>query len=236
MGMIRYIGVAAIIFCLILPARTSAGNKVPAGRYLRAPAVTWQDGRISGEVQNVPVHGLVEDLLRSGGYVWSADGALQGQISVTFDALSPTEGLRKVLKSSDLDFVMIQADAGSPGAPGGVEFSLLTVYQASGKIRFKRTSAKAVPADPVRQTPPIPEYPASTEPNPQLPRARPVAPAITPPQNAAKGQARNIQPSPEELAEMDKELKVMLDEMLKEKKISAEEYRQLVKEMELKAE
>ena len=234
MLIIRLFSILTISFYLALPIQALAGNGGPGGRYLRAPAVSWQDGRISGEVRNAPVQGLVEDLLRSGGYEWYVDGKLPGQISITFDGLTPAESVHKIMKQSDFNFAMIRA--GAETTDGGVDMDIaqLTVYQPNGYVRFKRTAQKttAVNSNSTRINPTVPlTRAAATKRSTQVkaPAAQPVrvAPKATRPEPPPKTEL-----TPEELAKMDKELKAVLDEMLAAKQISEEEYRQLMEELE----
>lgn len=233
MLILRIFSILAVSFYLALPMLAMAGNGRPTGRYLRPPAVTWQDGRVSGEVRNAPIQGLVEDLLRSGGYEWYVDGKLPGQISITFDGLTPTESVHKIMKQSDFNFAMIQADGEKPGAEEGVGIAQLTVYQEKGYVRFKRTAQKTTPAysSNTRLKPTVPK--ALTKAAKQSPQMRePSAKPVKAPTKASR--TNPIQKSdliPEERVKMDKELKVMLDEMLAKKEITEEQYREAVEEL-----
>ena len=215
-----------------MPTIIMAGNGGATGRYLRPPAVTWQDDLISGDLKNVPVQGIVEDLLRSGGYEWDVEGSLNGQISISLDGLTVAECLRRILKRSDANFAMIQADTGSSdkGLKTGIE--KLTIYQKDGYVRFLRTSRKITASKYTRQRSTIPKTRASAIKHP--PKTK------QPPAKSAKRPSKSVKPkavkppdmSPEDHAMMDKELKSMLDDMLTENQITDEEYRQLLEELD----
>ena len=224
--------IVAIMICLFVNSQALAGNGGPIGRYLRAPAVTWQGGRISGDVRDVPIQGLVEDLLRSGGYEWYVEGRLQGQISVTFDGLTLAESVRKVMKQSDLDFAMIQANAESPDVGQGASIEQLTIYQTAGFVRFSRTENKVTAASSTGQRlTDFDTHTAAMQSSPQV-KASSGLPAKATPKTAKSEPANKTAMTAEERAKLDKDLKDMLGEMLLEKQITEEEYREIMEEME----
>ena len=232
--MIRCLSIVAIMICLLVNSQAAAGSDGPIGRYLRAPAVTWQGGRISGDVRDVPIQGLVVDLLRSGGYEWYVEGRLQGQISVTFDGLTLAESVRKVLKQSDFDFAMIQANAESPDVGQGVNIEQLTIYQTAGFVRFSRTENKVTAASSAElRLTDSDTHTAAMQSSPQV-KASSALPAKATPKTAKPEPAIEPEVTAEERAKLDKDFKDMLGEMLLEKQITEEEYHEIMGEMETK--
>ena len=230
---VRILSYVAIFLCVSLPLQGVAGNGGAYTRYLRPPTVTWQDDLITGDLKNVPVQGIVEDLLRAGGYEWDVEGSLNGQISISLDGLTVAESLHRILKRSDANFAMIQADTDptDKGLDTGIE--KLTIYQKDGYVRFLRTSRKINASKNIRQRPAISKTRTSTVKRPSKTKPSPAAPANRP---SKSGQAKVVKPppdmSPEDRAMMDKELKSMLDDMLTENQITDEEYHQLLEELD----
>jgi hypothetical protein len=224
--------IVAIMICLLVNSQTVAGNGGPIGRYLRAPAVTWQNGRISGDVRDVPIQGLVEDLLRSGGYEWFVEGRLQGQVSVTFDGLTLVESVRKVMKQSDLDFAMIQANSESPDGGQGESIEQLTIYQTAGFVRFSRTENKATAASTDGLGSIDSDTHTAAMQSSPLVKASPALPAKETSQTAKPMSEIETEVTLEERAKLDKDIKEMFGEMLLEKQITEEEYREIMEEME----
>ena len=230
---IRLLSVFAIFLCVSLPLQVMAGNGGAYSRYLRPPAVTWQDDLITGDLKNVPVQGIVEDLLRAGGYEWDVEGSLNGQISISLDGLTVAQSLRRILKRSDANFAMIQADTGSSDTGMDTGIEKLTIYQKDSYVRFSRTSRKITTSTYTRQRVSTPKTNVSATKRPPKTKPSPADPAKRP---SKSGQPKAVKPppdmTPEDRAMMDKELKSMLDDMLTENQITDEEYRQLLEELD----
>ena len=233
MAINRFLSAIILMIYLFLPNQVAAGNGGAGSLYLSPPAVTWQGDLISGDLKSVPVQGLVEDLLRSEGYEWDVDGQLQGQISISFDALTSAESIRRILKRSDVNFAMILSDAEPSGSGAGADIEELTIYQKDGYVRFSRTSRKITASDEPRQMPTIPEPRFTATQRPPNANPQPIAPTkqtlITEPPKAV----RPADIIAEERAMMERDFKAMFDEKLAEKEITEEEYRKFMKELDI---
>ena len=184
-------------------------------------------------MNNVPVQGVVEDLLRAGGYEWDVEGTLSGQVSISIDGLTVAESLRRILKRSEANFAMIQADSGPSGTGLDTGIEKLTIYQKDSYVRFSRTSRKITTSKYTRQRTTTPKTRASATKRPPIIKPMPAAPAKRPSKSV---QLKAVKPppdmSPEDRSMMDKELKAMLEDMLTENQITDEEYRQLLEELD----
>ena len=158
---VRILSYIVIFLWMLLPLQGVAGNGGAYSRYLRPPAVTWQDDLITGDLKDVPVQGIVEDLLRTGGYEWDVEGSLNGQISISLDGLTVAESLRRILKQSDANFAMIQSDTGPSGTGLDTNIEKLTIYQKDSYVRFSRTSRKITTSKNTRQRVTTPKTRAS---------------------------------------------------------------------------
>ena len=232
MLILRFYSLLAISFYLVLSIIATAGNGGATGRYLRPPAVIWQDDLIRGELKNVPVQGLVEDLLRAEGYEWDIDGNLEGQISITFDGLTVAESIRRILKRSDVNFAMIQSIADPSESGAGTDIEELTIYQKDGYVRFSRTSRKITATNNPSMMPAIPLAHSDANQRPPKVNPQPLAPTK---QTIKTEPPKPFEPADmtaEERAIMERDLKAMFDEMLANKEITKEEYRKLTKELD----
>jgi hypothetical protein len=190
-------------------------------RYLSGPTVKWEGNRLVGDLRNVPVRGLLEELLQTEGVKWEVEGDLNGQVSVSFDELTLEESIRKVLKSNRYSYTLIQSlpDPPDPSSPSIIK--QLTVYQDDKMTRFWRTDQKLGPPPNNLSTP------------------KTVYPANSPPVTVADGAPRHqvlplpVKPevAPEDLERVDEEIKEFLSDLLKERQISAQEYEKMMTEM-----
>ncbi len=67
----------------------------------------WENERLTGEVKNVPIKSLIEELLRKEGFQWAVKGNLTGQISMSFDHLSVEQSIRKIMRVNNFDHVPV---------------------------------------------------------------------------------------------------------------------------------
>jgi len=216
---IRLIYMTALILLFSLDALAAPHSGY--ARYLSGPTVKWEGNRLVGDLRNVPVRGLLEELLQTEGVKWEVEGDLNGQVSVSFDDLTLEESIRKVLKSNRYSYTLIQSlpDPPDPSSPSII--NRLTVYQDDKMTRFWRTDQKLGPSPKNLSTP------------------KTVYPANSPPVTVADGAPRHQVPplpvmpevAPEDLERVDKEIKEFLSDLLKERQISAQEYEKMMTEM-----
>ena len=218
--MIRHLTALIILLSVVLSTTAMAGSS----RYLVAPAVKWENNRLTGAVKNVPIQTLLEELLGKEGYQWEVKGNLSGKIGLSFDDMTIEESIRKIMRLGKYNYALIHSTPASPENSSSPQIKELTIYQKDDTIRFSRTSQKfAVPSKKANiRTVRKPRKPKKT------------AASVTD-RAIVHTKAKKLipeKPSNEELAEMDRQFKEMADEMLAAKEISQEEYAQMMKEMQ----
>jgi hypothetical protein len=200
-----------------------AVSKGPAYRFLKEPAVKWNDERLTGEVKNAPVKNLITELLRMAGSNWEVIGNLTGTISMSFDHLTINDSIKKIMRLNRFNYALI-FDEGQPhGSKNSHLIKELTIYQGDQRIRFSR-SAKQIPAPGKRN------FKTARQPGSGRIAALPAKP---PAEKPKKSQTLPTGPTTEEISALNKEMKAFADEMLSEKKITPEEYKELIGELEV---
>lgn len=200
--MLRLLSAMALIFLCSLNAFAAQAHQGPS--HLGGSAVRWSDHRLTAELKNVPVKGLLKDLMESDGAGCQVNGDLQGTISLQIDNLTVEEAIFKIMRNRKYDFTMISAESESSHGQS-VSVSELTIYQDGNEVRFVR----------------VPKGERIAQPAPGSP-VPPPATAPTPP--PAEPPARNNLATGEMLEDLDREIKSLMDEMMAEEKISQEEY------------
>ena len=217
-----------IIFTFIflaghLTSPAFAVGKGPAYMFLKEPAVKWNDERLTGEVKNAPVKNLITELLRMAGYNWEVIGKLEGKISISFDNLTINESIKKIMRLSRYNYTLILEEQEPVDALSSQHIKELTVYQKDQRIRFSRTQKqidepkkeKIKKASNRGTQKTVAALPAKSKPNKQKIR-----------------NTRQSDPTKEEIAAVDKEIRAFADQMLAEKKITQEEYNELIRGIE----
>jgi hypothetical protein len=224
-NMLRQTIIISILIGAYLSSPVFAVGKGPAYRYLKQPAVKWSGERLTGEIKNAPLASLLTELLRMEGFNWEVIGNLGGTISVSFDHLTINDSIKKIMRLNRFNYALIFDERPSRDANSTHLIKELTIYQRNQKIRFSRT-ADQIPA------PKKKKVKTARETNPsKIIAAMPAKPVVK------KSNIRKTQPSKptkEEMAAIDKELRAFAEEMLAGKKITQEEYNEMVGETEAK--
>jgi hypothetical protein len=223
MSLIRILPIISILFTVLLSAPVFAGGNMPRSRYLKEPAVKWENNLITGKLRNVPVKGLLEELLRQEGFDWEVIGNLKDTISVSFNHLTINESIRKILRLSRFNYALIVDEPEPHESNSSNLIKELTIYQNDQVVRFSRT-AKQLPAQKKKKI--------KKAPNPGNKKATAALPSKPPAEKPKKSQTLPSGLTTEEISSLNKEMKAFADEMLAEKKITAEEYKELIEELE----
>jgi hypothetical protein len=200
-----------------------AVGKGPAYRFIKEPAVQWNDERLTGEVKNAPVKNLITELLQMAGYNWEVIGKLEGKISISFDHLTINESINKIMRISRYNYALIFEEQEPIDPMSTQHIKELTIYQKDQRIRFSRTQKQI-------NTPPQKKITKAS--NPGTPKSVATLPAKPAAKKPKIRNTRQSEPTREEMAAIDKEIRVFADEMLAEKKITQEEYNELIGELE----
>jgi len=190
-------------------------------RYLRPPAVQFNNGKLSGELSHVPLKDLIYELLRKEGALWEIQGELRGQVSVSLDNLTIAQSIRKVLHSNNLNHVVIMDGTGSKGIDIPMRIMELIVFPDEEEVRFNRTLLTV------------------NKENPALSYGGPSLPTLG---NRSKVEVEptveiTSRPIPDgNFDESYKAMKNFLERLLEEKQINSEEYNSLMGNMEKRKE
>jgi hypothetical protein len=202
-----------------------AAGQGPAYMFLKEPAVKWNDERLTGEVKNAPVKNLITELLRMAGANWEVIGNLEGSISISFDNLTINESIKKIMRISRYNYALLFEEQEPIDSMSTQNIKELTIYQKDQRIRFSRTQKQINKPKKEKITK------ASNPGTPKSVAALPAKPAAKKP---IIRNTRQSEPTREEIAAIDKELRAFADEMLAEKKITMEEYKKLTKGLDTK--
>lgn len=203
--MMRWLFVAfALIFLCDLTAYTAGDYRRP--QQLGGSTVTWNDDRLTAELKNAPVKGVLKDLIAGEGFACQVTGDLQGTVSMTIDRLTVEETLHRVMHNRGYDYTMILSESGSTEG-SNVAVRELTIYQSDEMVRFVR----------------VPKDSLGDQSNIVAPVAKPAAPV------SAEEPAQTTVATGEELEQLDREIKSLMDEMLTEEKVTRQEYDEALK-------
>jgi hypothetical protein len=207
-----------IVLLTFLPCLSAGAAQGPSRlRYLRGPAVQWNGDRVNGELKNVPVRGLLEDLLGGEDHDCAVSGELKGNITISFDNLTVEQIIRKIMRSNNYSYSLLTSGPDKAASSGRTAAIMeLTIFMGDRTVQFTKVPASGATEAARIGTPPAP-----------APAAAPVpAPAAAAPEPAPAAP-----PSGPEIERLDKEIKAFMDEMLAADKMSREEYETAMRQM-----
>lgn len=193
----------AIALTLLCGVTAFAAGEPRGPQTIGGSMVTWNDNRLTAELKNAPVKGVLKDLMSGEGFACQVTGDLEGTISVIIDNLTVEEAIHKIMRNRRHDYTMILDEPGSPGGRHAA-VSEVTIYQGDSTVRFAQVP-KGLPAAELQRVEPAPT------PIPAL--ASPKEPPV-----------RTTRAAEEELEMLDGEIKSLMEEMVVEKKMSRQEY------------
>ena len=220
--MIRFRSFLIILLISVLSLQVFASEGKPVPHYSMYPQLKWEDERLTGELKNVPVKDLLEELSRKEGFQLEIVGDLDQKLDISFDHLTLEQSIKKIMRLTNLSHVMILDVEGQSEDKALYRLSKLIVCQKGKKARSSRTHR----TPPARQKRSVEKKPApddeeeaiSSPPEPSgEPRERPKA---TPRKSEVE-----FEGSPEDL-------KGYVEEMSREGRISPEEYEMILEQME----
>ena len=221
--MIRQIIFIFLFLAGYLTSPTFAVGKGPAYRFLKEPAVKWNDERLTGEVKKAPVKNLISELLWMEGYNWEVIGKLEGKISISFDHLTISESINKIMRIGRYNYTLILEEQEPIDSKSAQHIKELTIYQKDQRIRFSRAQKQF--DEPKKEK-------LEKAPNPGTPKTVAALPAKPVAKKPIIRNTPQSKPTREEMAAIDKEMRAFADEMLAEKKITQEEYNELIRGIE----
>ena len=221
--MTRFLSLLIALLIGLLSPQICAGKDEPAFRYLKDPQLKWEDECLTGELQNVSVKTLLEELSRKEDFQLEIVGDLDQKLDISFDHLTLEQSIKKIMRLTNLSHVMILDVEGESEDKALYSLSKLIVCQKGKKARSSRTYR----TPPVWEKRGVEKKPSpddegeeaiSSPPEPSgAPRERPKA---TPRKSEVE-----FEGSPEDL-------KGYVEEMSREGRISPEEYEMILEQME----
>ncbi len=193
----------AIALTLLCGVAAFAAEEARGPQTIGGSMVTWNDNRLTAELKNAPVKGVLKDLMSGEGFVCQVTGDLEGTISVIIDNLTVEEAIHKILRNGRHDYTMLFNEPGSSGGKHAA-VSEVTIYLKDNTVRFAQVPKGSPAAELMRVEPaptPTPAFASPKEPPDRTTRA-----------------------AEEDLEMLDKEIKSLMDEMVGEKKMSRQEY------------
>jgi len=151
-------------------------------------------------------------------------GKLEGKISISFDHLTISESINKIMRISRYNYALIFEEQEPIDSMSTQNIKELTIYQKDQRIRFSRTQKQI--------SKPQKEKITKTS-NTGRPKSLADLPAKPVAKKPIIRNTPQSKPTREEMAAIDKEIKAFADEMLAEKKITMEEYNELIGELEV---
>ena len=142
--MIRFIAFFAGLFIGFLPIEAFAGENESDFRHLKAPQFKWEDSRLTGEVKDVPVIELLEELSWKEGFELKIFGKLDQKTNISFDHLTVEECIKKIMRTTGLSYIIISGVAGSSDTESTYRISKLIVCQ-KGKRSHTPTKPRPRP-------------------------------------------------------------------------------------------
>ena len=107
--MLRLLTILIILLAFVLSTSATADAQRSSSRYLAAPAVKWENNRLTGQVKNAPIKSLLTELLQKQGYQWEIRGNLSGKIGLSFDNMTIEESIRKIMRLGQYNYALLHS-------------------------------------------------------------------------------------------------------------------------------
>lgn len=208
MATIKYIPLAIMLFDMICCTATLARG-IQDSAYLKSPMVQRTEDRLTGELKNIPIGGLLEELIKNKQFDCAVKGQLKGVTSISFENLTVDEIIRKILRNNNYNYTILSnPEVADIDSTSGI--NVLTIYQGDTIVRFSRIASR------------------TTADRKQI--SQPNAPQTIKGANDRKI-AESDKRYSEEITKLDVEIRGFLDDMLDTRKMSKEEYQKAMNEI-----
>lgn len=233
--MIRFIAFFAGLFIGFLPIEAFASENESGFRHLKAPQFKWENSRLTGEVKDVPVIELLEELSWKEGFELKIFGKLDQKTNVAFDHLNVEECIKKIMRTTGLSFIIISGEAESSDTESSYRISKLIVCQ-KGKRSSTPTTPRARPKRPKRKAkrklpPKVKEEAVSPAPEEE-------SQVVTPPSQGSEGSTARrkavLQRARVEFEGNPEDLKEYIDQLSSEGKITPQDQEMLLERMKVR--
>ena len=140
--MIRLVFVFIFLISGFLPFYASAGETKSAPHSLKYYEVQSEGGRLTGELKNVAVKSLLEEVLQKDGFRWEVEGELNGNISISFAQLTIEQCIKKIMRLNHFSYALVLNGGQSLSSAKPNSIKELIIYRDDNVIRFSRTPQK----------------------------------------------------------------------------------------------
>jgi len=230
--MIRFIALFAGLFIGFLSIEAFAGENESDFRHLKSPEFKWEDSRLTGEVKDVPVIELLEELSWKEGFELKIFGKLDQKTNVAFDHLTVEECIKKIMRTTGLSYIIISGGAESSDTESSYRISKLIVCQ-KGKSSYTPTEPRPSPQRPKRRVERKP--PPKVKEEAVSPAPEEESQAVTPPSQVSEGSTARtkalLEKARVEFEGNPEDLKDYLDQLSSEGKITPQDQKMILERM-----
>ena len=218
--MIRFRSSLIILLIGVLSLQVFAGEGKPVSHYSMYPQLKWEDERLTGELSNCPVKTLLEELSQKEGFQLEIIGDLNRKLDLSFDHLTLEQSIKKIMRLSNLSYVMILDVEGQSEDKALYRLNKLIVCQKDKSAQSSRTHLTR----PVQQKRRIEKEP--------LPNEKEEAISQSPEPSTERRQRQKKAPKKMEFEGSPEDLRSYVEEMSREGLINSEEYEMILEKME----
>jgi len=222
--MIRFRSFFIILLLIgVLFLQVFASEANPVSHYSKYPQLKWKDERLTGELSNCPVKTLLEELSQKEGFQLEIIGDLNQKLDLSFDHLTLEQSIKKIMRLSNLNYVMIFDVEGQSEDNALYRLNKLIVCQKVKKAQF--SSSRTQRRRPVRQKRRIEKEPPQNEKEEAIFQSSELFTGHSKRQNKApKKAAMEFEGSPEDL-------RSYVEEISRQGLINSEEYEMILEKM-----
>ena len=186
------------------------------------PQLKWENERLSGGLKNVPIKDLLEELSRKENFQLEIVGDLNLKLDLFFDHLTLEQSIKKIMRLSNLSYVMILDVEGQSEDKALYRLNKLIVCQKDKSAQSSRTHRTR----PVPQKRRLEKKPSPDEEEKETISQPPEPPAISRerPKAIYRKSEVEFEGSPEDL-------RSYVEEMSREGLINSEEYKMILEKM-----
>jgi hypothetical protein len=216
--MIHLVIVFIILINGFLPFYASAGENKPVSHSPKNYQVQIEGGRLTGELKNVAVKGLLVEFLQTVGFRWVVKAELNDAISISFAQLTVEQCIKKIMRLSHFSYALVLDGEQSPSSTKPIYIKELIIYKNDNIIRFSRTQQKGLARQNIKiEEKPMPEKDVAISSHPK---------------SLSKEKKHRKRPSRKYKVEFEgtsQDLKTFVNELLIENRISPDEYEKIMK-------
>ena len=220
--MIRFRSFLIILLIGVLSLQVFASEGKPVPHYSMYPQLKWEDERLTGGLKNVPVKDLLEELSRKENFQLEIIGDLNLKLDLFFDHLTLEQSIKKIMRLSNLSYVMILDVEGQSEDKALYRLNKLIVCQKDKSAQSSRT----------HRTRPVPQQRRIEKEPPPNEKEEAISQSLEPSTEHRQRQKKASKKSEIEFEGSQEDLRSYVEEMSREGLISLEEYKMILEKME----